>query len=426
MRTTTFLIPPYSISILKILVFFCFLFIYDFGKAQIFSEPFNEVGTSGVDNTGGVPWTCTSKCYSGGTFASNGTKLRCHNTKNVVHWYTTTPIDVSAWNQVDISITIEVAGDIESFCNIGLNCKCNPAPTIYINECSPYPTHDYLDIGYGFDGITYIYFPDELNCPYITCSCASGSCDLSGGGSHTFYGDCSTSGVIDDNDINGGTGLYSFLFSKPINVTGQNNLYLRFTMTNSSSDEEWNINDITVTGTMLPVELASFTATKDNNSSLLQWRTLSEINNSHFIVQRSTNGNRFDDIGEVAGAGTTNVPQDYTFIDDAPENSFNYYRLKQMDYDGAFEYSPVRVIDFRTHNTDNTLVVYPTLANESIHIVSSLNTIEDGQIYDMVSRKIVDFVFDPQSQPSIVNIRDLPAGHYIVRIGEKLGRFVKM
>ncbi len=99
------------------------------------------------------------------------------------------------------------------------------------------------------------------------------------------------------------------------------------------------------TSGVLPVELTSFIASLFKESVTLKWTTETEINNQKFIIETSTEGEVFNRIGEIAGAGTTTEPQDYTFTHHTPSAGVNYYRLKQVDFDGTFEYSKVIAIN---------------------------------------------------------------------------------
>jgi hypothetical protein len=97
----------------------------------------------------------------------------------------------------------------------------------------------------------------------------------------------------------------------------------------------------------LPVNLVSFAVKQAKEHIALAWQTSWEKNNSHFEVQRSKDGAHFTTIGQVAGQGTSTQLHNYTFADkEGPEQgaAMLYYRLKQVDFDGAFEYSPVRVL----------------------------------------------------------------------------------
>jgi len=96
----------------------------------------------------------------------------------------------------------------------------------------------------------------------------------------------------------------------------------------------------------LPVEWLLFEAKKQNNSVLLHWATASEINSSHFEIQRSTDGLNFENIGWKSSAGFSSSITNYEFIDESPVIGTNYYRLKQVDFNGDFEFSINRAVSF--------------------------------------------------------------------------------
>ena len=94
--------------------------------------------------------------------------------------------------------------------------------------------------------------------------------------------------------------------------------------------------------TPLPVELTYIEAnTLKNEQVQLIWETAEEIDNSHFVIERSASFNDFKDIGIVAGAGTTSAICSYEFIDESPMVGNNYYRLRQVDFGGAFQRSEI-------------------------------------------------------------------------------------
>lgn len=92
----------------------------------------------------------------------------------------------------------------------------------------------------------------------------------------------------------------------------------------------------------LPIELVNFNASPDGDIVKLTWTTLSEINNDYFCIERSLNGNIFEEIGRISGSGNSNNIIKYYYYDNrAYINTLLYYRLKQVDFDGTFEYSNV-------------------------------------------------------------------------------------
>jgi len=91
----------------------------------------------------------------------------------------------------------------------------------------------------------------------------------------------------------------------------------------------------------LPVTLTTFTAARRGSANELRWSTATELNNEGFAVERSADSRRWAEIGWVEGHGSTQEPQRYTFTDVSPLEGLNYYRLRQQDYDGWYEYTPV-------------------------------------------------------------------------------------
>jgi hypothetical protein len=102
---------------------------------------------------------------------------------------------------------------------------------------------------------------------------------------------------------------------------------------------------------IVPVELTSFTATSNGKEVLLNWSTASELNNYGFEIQRSSNEKDFFTIGFVSGNGTTTEQQNYSYTDKNLLDGKNYYRLKQIDYGGSFEYSDVIEVEWRAFDT---------------------------------------------------------------------------
>jgi len=109
----------------------------------------------------------------------------------------------------------------------------------------------------------------------------------------------------------------------------------------------------------LPIELLFFNATSFDREVQLRWSTSSERNNDYFSLERSSDDLNFSSIGELEGAGTKKTKTTYKFIDEEPLTGNSYYRLKQVDFDGSFDYSEIvsvrRTFDIRGEN----LQIYP-------------------------------------------------------------------
>jgi len=88
----------------------------------------------------------------------------------------------------------------------------------------------------------------------------------------------------------------------------------------------------------IPVELVSFKADFNNNKVILSWQTATELNSSHFVIERKSNS-EWDVIGQVNSAGNSTQIIDYSFVDENVSSTTLYYRLKQVDLDGSYSYS---------------------------------------------------------------------------------------
>ncbi len=95
---------------------------------------------------------------------------------------------------------------------------------------------------------------------------------------------------------------------------------------------------------LLAVKLESFTAEQYNSAVLLKWSTSAEISNDYFAIQRSYDGSSWTTIATVKGNGTTQTVSTYRYTDNNSNNALIYYRLRQVDIDGASEFSVVRTI----------------------------------------------------------------------------------
>jgi hypothetical protein len=125
----------------------------------------------------------------------------------------------------------------------------------------------------------------------------------------------------------------------------------------------------------LPVELVSFEGWNTPLGNQLQWITFSETNNAHFVIQHSTDPLLgFEDLGQVNGAGTTTSSKSYEFLHDNPMLGDNYYRLKQVDINGAFGYSNVIVL--KVEGSINRSVFYP---NPTLDILNYQFTNKENQ-----------------------------------------------
>ncbi|MEO0790406.1 MAG: T9SS type A sorting domain-containing protein [Bacteroidota bacterium] len=161
---------------------------------------------------------------------------------------------------------------------------------------------------------------------------------------------------------------------------------------------------------VLPVELVSFrAAATSRKTSWLSWVTATETENSHFEVERSIDGQNWSQIGRVEGFGDSDVARNYQFEDARPAAGLNYYRLKQVDYDGAFEYTHVVFVDMKSGD-DRDLSIFPNpIVNETITLGFKGNwgvaEATDVRIFDLHGRLVAEW----QDLASISQTITLPA-----------------
>jgi len=177
----------------------------------------------------------------------------------------------------------------------------------------------------------------------------------------------------------------------------------------------------------LPVELTSFTAQTTSEGVRLSWTTASELNNSGFEVQRSTNQTNWATLGFVRGAGTTTEAQSYSFVD-ASASGRVFYRLKQVDFDGQFEYSNIIEVNAGVPKTFALEQNYPNPFNPSTAISYQLPVAGNVslKVFDMLGKEVATLVNARQEAGAYTvnfNANNLSSGVYFYRL--QAGNFVQ-
>lgn len=162
----------------------------------------------------------------------------------------------------------------------------------------------------------------------------------------------------------------------------------------------------------LPVELVEFTAQAFEKTNVLKWVTASERINDRFVVEKSSDGKQFSKIGEVKGCGTCNYANEYTFTDERRIKPSNYYRLKQVDFDGTEHYSDV--IHLESNRTQTQIFPNPCIEKVSVNGIA----IERICLYGSRGEKVKELIIEPTEGFSSYNLElaDLPAGVYMMTI----------
>ncbi len=170
-------------------------------------------------------------------------------------------------------------------------------------------------------------------------------------------------------------------------------------------------------GVVLPVELTSFTAISQNQQVSLNWKTATEINNNGFEIQRSVANSEFVTVGFVKGFGTTTEQKEYSFVDKNLQDGVYSYRLKQIDYNGSFEYSNAIEVDVRSLDNYSLYQNYPNPFNPTTKIgyVLSAKTNVKVVVMNAIGEQIAVLVNQTQEQgyhQLDFNAANLPSGIY--------------
>lgn len=169
---------------------------------------------------------------------------------------------------------------------------------------------------------------------------------------------------------------------------------------------------------VLPIVLVAFDGTNVGNANVLSWSTASEINNDYFTIERSLDGQNYEDIGTIEGAGQSSQVLNYTFTDDQPFLGTNYYRLKQTDYNGQFDYSPVISLKVTSSFEMGYPYPNPVLNKVNMNINSTASGLSSITIYDMAGREMYNNIITVNEgiQTIGIDMSNFASGMYISEI----------
>jgi len=258
--------------------------------------------------------------------------------------------------------------------------------------------------------------------PYVAVSCppntAPARCSYSGLSGNTGMGN----GAVDLTENSSGDKWVA-----PLTViSGQ--IYLLYVSNFSQSglafDLSWQLSGgASLDCTLLPVELLALEAKSLSEAIEVTWTTGSEVNSDHFIVERSSDMISFEAIGTVPAAGTSASPTDYVYVDEAPNEGLNYYRLQQVDEDGSSTRSQSVYAVYRRATTE--MVVFPNPAGDILYASFELPE-DDAVIYrvlDASGRLVEQDLYHGTKGSMLIDIPldRLPPGSYTLLVNDSFG-----
>ncbi|MEM9837253.1 MAG: T9SS type A sorting domain-containing protein, partial [Bacteroidota bacterium] len=180
------------------------------------------------------------------------------------------------------------------------------------------------------------------------------------------------------------------------------------------------------------IDLITFTARLYEDAVQLEWITAAEESNEGFEVEHSIDGRTFRAISQLSGYGTTNERHTYHVTHASPLKGVNYYRLKQIDFDGSYSYSEIETVLYEEKQKQDQVIAYPNPFRDRVHLefqatspASEGNTMTTLDIFDQLGKRVYRLQVPLNQQSIELNLAALPNGLYSVKSSEGELRIVK-
>lgn len=185
------------------------------------------------------------------------------------------------------------------------------------------------------------------------------------------------------------------------------------------------LDNVSISGALLPVDLQTFEARREADQIELYWVTAMEVNNDYFQLERSGDGVTFQPIGKIKGAGTTQSEQYYDFTDQAPLANDNYYRLRQVDFDGTEEVHSIVHVLFTTSELAR-FAIWPSICSEQIQVRFSNDQSQQPLfLWNMKGELLKTIAPGQPGEVRRIAVNELPAGWYFVQSQSECRRFFR-
>ena len=184
--------------------------------------------------------------------------------------------------------------------------------------------------------------------------------------------------------------------------------------TSANGDDDFFVASFLADALNLPVELLDFQVRALEKITRLSWQTASEVNNEGFEIEWSLDSRTWQNIGFVRGAGDSFEKQSYSFLHENPRAGINYYRLKQMDFDGAFEYTPVVSVELSVVGYRLSVSPNPTQTGTfTLYLPENEAETVEMTMYDYTGRVVRQMnLTQPQTD---ISVADLNTGIYLIK-----------
>ena len=424
-----------------------------------------------MDFDGNRVQSVRSKIYSAGVMLKEG-----NDPDNAVR-ATTSPLTIGALNQdygnylggdyaeiIHFNYALNVAERVIVDNYLSAKYDISISDNKYVGDDSGNGDYDFNVIGVGTDVFFTHYTSDDAKG--LSLSVASGFAD----GDYVFAGNRGEQNYAVTSDIsapvevrwkrvwyiditNSGTIDLTFDFSDagvsqtPSNASNYELLYrssqtgdytvFNSTLSVSINDDKVTFNNVSLSdandgyftiGTVdessssLPIELIGFNVNIKSQLVNIDWQTASETNNDYFTIERSQDAQNWDKIEKVYGAGNSNIVQEYNYTDCSALNGMYYYRLKQTDYDGAYTYSEIRIVEI-----SNAMKVYPNPTTNKVFIRLESGLQGEIRVFNTLGQDVSNKVsFTQESKQDYkLDLYLLPKGVYFIRTTDAFAKVYK-
>ncbi|MBL4668412.1 MAG: T9SS type A sorting domain-containing protein [Flavobacteriales bacterium] len=226
----------------------------------------------------------------------------------------------------------------------------------------------------------------------------------------------------------GGQGRWTNItWAMPVACENIPNLRVAFVWQNDddaiATDPSFAVDDVIITKPAggLPIALLSFNTTCIEGYNELSWKTATEINNDFYTIEKSIDAKNFEVIARVNGAGNSNNINSYYFKDKHFLTGQVYYRLKQTDFNGNYEYFDIKAVDC---GASSTISIYPNPARGEFTVTINQYSITEIviEIYNSLGQKVIEKIIQPKSNSINQNliIDELNQGIYFVKLKQEI------
>ena len=166
----------------------------------------------------------------------------------------------------------------------------------------------------------------------------------------------------------------------------------------------------------LPVVLVEFLVSNTEKLVSLKWKTQQENNSDRYIIERSTDSKKWQSIGEVPAAATSQGPHNYSFTDDNPVSGINYYRLRMMDRDGKSGLTAIKAARISSVKTKLSIYPNPAISQATIYIDHLSPSGYNISVYNRTGQLVISKKMSSSSNIVNLDVSRLTPGDYSVEV----------